>query len=160
MIVVLKRLKNVKVSVSLCTWARYPSLTRIRCFIICELNLGFSVPDLPVVSVSHSNLTVVEGDEVTVICNGSALPIPEVDWAVNGLRSITTQQVYAACSQQRVHSLQRGKLFHIPQIFLVSPLGKDWEICDFRHRNTSTVRQSQKPNKKKYRKSKITLYTF
>ncbi|XP_043980001.1 NT-3 growth factor receptor-like isoform X1 [Gambusia affinis] len=59
---------------------------------ILLLDMNVTNCDLPVVSVSHSNLTVVEGDEVTVICNGSALPIPEVDWAVNGLRSITTQQ--------------------------------------------------------------------
>uniref|UniRef100_A0A3B5LH20 Tyrosine-protein kinase receptor n=1 Tax=Xiphophorus couchianus TaxID=32473 RepID=A0A3B5LH20_9TELE len=60
---------------------------------ILLLDMNVTNCDLPVVSVSHSNLTVVEGDEVTVICNGSALPIPEVDWAVNGLHSITTQQV-------------------------------------------------------------------
>uniref|UniRef100_A0A3B3US42 Tyrosine-protein kinase receptor n=1 Tax=Poecilia latipinna TaxID=48699 RepID=A0A3B3US42_9TELE len=59
---------------------------------ILLLDMNVTNCDLPVVSVSHSNLTVVEGDEVTVICNGSALPIPEVDWAVNGLQSITTQQ--------------------------------------------------------------------
>ncbi|KAM4602813.1 NT-3 growth factor receptor [Polymixia lowei] len=46
--------------------------------------------DLPEISVSHSNLTVLEGDNVTVSCNGSGAPVPEVDWTVAGLHSINT----------------------------------------------------------------------
>lgn len=49
--------------------------------------------DLPDISVSHSNLTVIEGDRVTAICNGSGSPLPEVDWPVNGLHSINAQEV-------------------------------------------------------------------
>jgi len=49
--------------------------------------------DLPDISVSHSNLTVVEGDRVTAICNGSGSPLPEVDWPVTGLHSINAQEV-------------------------------------------------------------------
>ncbi|XP_062857003.1 NT-3 growth factor receptor [Trichomycterus rosablanca] len=48
--------------------------------------------DLPEVSVTHSNLTVMEGDRVTVICNGSGVPVPDVDWIVNSLHSITAHQ--------------------------------------------------------------------
>ncbi|XP_062327858.1 NT-3 growth factor receptor [Osmerus eperlanus] len=46
--------------------------------------------DLPEISVSHSNLTVMEGENVTVSCNGSGAPLPEVDWAVGSLHSINT----------------------------------------------------------------------
>ncbi|XP_030620802.1 NT-3 growth factor receptor isoform X2 [Chanos chanos] len=48
--------------------------------------------DLPNISVTHGNLTVMEGDNVTVSCNGSGSPLPEVDWLVNGLHSINTHQ--------------------------------------------------------------------
>ncbi|XP_067256434.1 NT-3 growth factor receptor isoform X1 [Chanodichthys erythropterus] len=48
--------------------------------------------DLPDISVAHSNLTVMEGDNVTLSCNGSGSPVPEVDWTVNGLHSINTHQ--------------------------------------------------------------------
>uniref|UniRef100_A0A8C2KJG1 receptor protein-tyrosine kinase n=1 Tax=Cyprinus carpio TaxID=7962 RepID=A0A8C2KJG1_CYPCA len=48
--------------------------------------------DLPEISVSHSNLTVIEGDRVTITCNGSGVPVPEVDWTVGGLHSINTHQ--------------------------------------------------------------------
>lgn len=50
--------------------------------------------DLPDISVSHTNLTVIEGDRVTAICNGSGSPLPEVDWPVNGLHSINAQEVW------------------------------------------------------------------
>ncbi|XP_029000689.1 NT-3 growth factor receptor isoform X4 [Betta splendens] len=44
--------------------------------------------DLPEISVSHSTVLVMEGDNVTVSCNGSGSPLPEVDWTVSGLHSI------------------------------------------------------------------------
>ncbi|XP_060924446.1 NT-3 growth factor receptor isoform X3 [Limanda limanda] len=46
--------------------------------------------DLPEISVSHSSVLVMEGDNVTVSCNGSGSPLPEVDWTVSGLNSINT----------------------------------------------------------------------
>lgn len=49
--------------------------------------------DLPEISVSHVNLTVREGDNAVVTCNGSGSPLPDVDWMVNGLQSINTHQV-------------------------------------------------------------------
>lgn len=52
-----------------------------------------SVPDLPEISVSHSSVLVMEGDNVTVSCNGSGSPLPEVDWTVSGLHSINTHLV-------------------------------------------------------------------
>ncbi|KAG7453668.1 NT-3 growth factor receptor-like, partial [Solea senegalensis] len=55
-----------------------------------EMNI--SSCDFPDISVSHSNLTVIEGDRVTAICNGSGSPLPEVDWPVNGLHSISSQE--------------------------------------------------------------------
>ncbi|XP_026860348.1 NT-3 growth factor receptor [Electrophorus electricus] len=48
--------------------------------------------DLPGIKVTHSNLTVMEGDNITVSCNGSGSPLPDVDWTVNGLHSINTHQ--------------------------------------------------------------------
>ncbi|KAM3870036.1 NT-3 growth factor receptor [Diretmus argenteus] len=48
--------------------------------------------DLPEISVSHTNLTVIEGDRLTVTCNGSGSPLPEVDWPVIGMHSINTHQ--------------------------------------------------------------------
>ncbi|XP_056596233.1 NT-3 growth factor receptor isoform X2 [Triplophysa dalaica] len=54
--------------------------------------MNISQCDLPEISVSHSNLTVIEGDSVTVTCNGSGVPVPEVDWTVNGLHAINTHQ--------------------------------------------------------------------
>ncbi|XP_061926565.1 NT-3 growth factor receptor-like [Entelurus aequoreus] len=47
--------------------------------------------DLPEISVSpSSDVLVMEGDNVTVSCNGTAEPTPEVDWTVSGLQSINT----------------------------------------------------------------------
>uniref|UniRef100_A0A3B4FVM5 Tyrosine-protein kinase receptor n=1 Tax=Pundamilia nyererei TaxID=303518 RepID=A0A3B4FVM5_9CICH len=54
-------------------------------------DMNISSCDLPDISVSHSNLTVVEGDQVTAICNGSGSPLPEVDWPVTGLHSINAR---------------------------------------------------------------------
>ncbi|XDV53164.1 hypothetical protein PO909_021742 [Leuciscus waleckii] len=54
--------------------------------------MNISQCDLPEISVSHSNLTVIEGDRVTITCNGSAVPVPEVDWTVGDLHSINTHQ--------------------------------------------------------------------
>uniref|UniRef100_H2MWU2 Tyrosine-protein kinase receptor n=1 Tax=Oryzias latipes TaxID=8090 RepID=H2MWU2_ORYLA len=55
-------------------------------------DMNVSDCELPVVRVSHSNITVVEGAQVTVICNGSGSPLPKMDWPVNGLHSINTQE--------------------------------------------------------------------
>uniref|UniRef100_A0A8C8DFZ9 Tyrosine-protein kinase receptor n=1 Tax=Oryzias sinensis TaxID=183150 RepID=A0A8C8DFZ9_9TELE len=55
-------------------------------------NMNVSDCELPMVRVSHSNITVVEGAQVTVICNGSGSPLPKMDWPVNGLHSINTQE--------------------------------------------------------------------
>ncbi|XP_013884575.1 NT-3 growth factor receptor [Austrofundulus limnaeus] len=66
-------------------------------------NMNISNCDLPVISVSHINLTVVEGDRVTVICNGSGFPLPEVDWPVNDLHSITAQE--ARVYENSIHSI-------------------------------------------------------
>uniref|UniRef100_A0A3Q3J7T5 Tyrosine-protein kinase receptor n=1 Tax=Monopterus albus TaxID=43700 RepID=A0A3Q3J7T5_MONAL len=64
-------------------------------------DMNISSCDLPDINVSHSNLTVVEGDRVTAICNGSGSPLPEVDWPVNGLHSITAK-VY---DNNTIHSI-------------------------------------------------------
>uniref|UniRef100_W5LQ87 Tyrosine-protein kinase receptor n=1 Tax=Astyanax mexicanus TaxID=7994 RepID=W5LQ87_ASTMX len=48
--------------------------------------------DLPDISVTRSNMTVMEGDNITVTCNGSGSPLPDVDWDVSGLHSINTHQ--------------------------------------------------------------------
>ena len=61
--------------------------------IIFSLTVPLCLSDLPDISISHSNLTVIEGDRVTAICNGSGSPLPEVDWPVNGLHSINAQEV-------------------------------------------------------------------
>lgn len=37
----------------------------------------------------------MEGDNITVSCNGSGSPLPDVDWTVKGLHSINTHQVKA-----------------------------------------------------------------
>ncbi|XP_030630609.1 NT-3 growth factor receptor isoform X3 [Chanos chanos] len=54
--------------------------------------MNISNCDLPEISVSHSNLTVTEGDRVSITCNGSGSPLPDVDWRVSGLHSINTHQ--------------------------------------------------------------------
>lgn len=43
--------------------------------------------------MSHVNLTVREGDNAVITCNGSGSPLPDVDWIVTGLQSINTHQV-------------------------------------------------------------------
>lgn len=43
--------------------------------------------------MSHGSVLVTEGDNVTVSCNGSGLPLPDVDWTISGLRSINTHMV-------------------------------------------------------------------
>nr|XP_048721778.1 NT-3 growth factor receptor isoform X3 [Caretta caretta] len=48
--------------------------------------------DLPEISVSHINLTVREGENAVITCNGSGSPLPDVDWTVADLHSITTHQ--------------------------------------------------------------------
>lgn len=55
--------------------------------------LSALLPDLPEISVSHVNLTVREGDNAVITCNGSGSPLPDVDWIVTGLQSINTHQV-------------------------------------------------------------------
>uniref|UniRef100_A0AAZ3PLP6 Ig-like domain-containing protein n=1 Tax=Oncorhynchus tshawytscha TaxID=74940 RepID=A0AAZ3PLP6_ONCTS len=54
--------------------------------------MNISLCDLPDISVTHFNLTVLEGDRVTITCNGSGSPLPEVDWTVIDLHSINTHQ--------------------------------------------------------------------
>ena len=46
--------------------------------------------------MSHANLTVREGDNAVITCNGSGSPLPDVDWIVTGLQSINTHQVGVA----------------------------------------------------------------
>ncbi|XP_032556138.1 NT-3 growth factor receptor isoform X2 [Chiroxiphia lanceolata] len=48
--------------------------------------------DLPEISVSHVNLTVREGENAVITCNGSGSPLPDVDWTVAELHSINTHQ--------------------------------------------------------------------
>ncbi|XP_070828085.1 NT-3 growth factor receptor-like [Chaetodon trifascialis] len=67
-------------------------------------DMNISSCDLPDISVSHSNLTVVEGDRVTAICNGSGSPLPEVDWPVNGLHSINAQEA-RVYDNNTIHSI-------------------------------------------------------
>ncbi|XP_040018844.1 NT-3 growth factor receptor-like [Gasterosteus aculeatus] len=67
-------------------------------------DMNISSCDLPEISVSHSNLTVVEGDQVTAICNGSGSPLPEVDWPVNGLHSINAQEA-RVYDNNTIHSI-------------------------------------------------------
>ncbi|XP_058502447.1 NT-3 growth factor receptor isoform X1 [Solea solea] len=67
-----------------------------------EMNI--SSCDFPDISVSHSNLTVIEGDRVTAICNGSGSPLPEVDWPVNGLHSISSQEA-KVYGNNTIHSI-------------------------------------------------------
>ncbi|KAI4560014.1 hypothetical protein MJT46_012252 [Ovis ammon polii x Ovis aries] len=54
--------------------------------------MNISQCDLPEISVSHANLTVREGDNAVITCNGSGSPLPDVDWMVTGLQSINTHQ--------------------------------------------------------------------
>ncbi|XP_034443234.1 NT-3 growth factor receptor-like [Hippoglossus hippoglossus] len=67
-------------------------------------DMNISSCDLPDISVSHSNLTVIEGDHVTATCNGSGSPLPEVDWPVNGLHSINAQEA-TVFDNNTIHSI-------------------------------------------------------
>ncbi|XP_041966979.1 NT-3 growth factor receptor isoform X1 [Alosa sapidissima] len=68
----------------------------------CNLNtttiplqaMNISHCDLPEVSMTHTSITVTEGDNVTTFCNGTATPIPEVDWNINGLTSTQIHQAH------------------------------------------------------------------
>ncbi|KAG8012276.1 NT-3 growth factor receptor [Nibea albiflora] len=71
---------------------------------ILLLDMNISSCDLPEISVSHSNLTVVEGDRITAICNGSGSPLPEVDWPVSGLHSINAQEA-RVYDNNTIHSI-------------------------------------------------------
>nr|XP_056722076.1 NT-3 growth factor receptor [Euleptes europaea] len=66
-----------------------------------EMNI--SQCDLPEISVSHVNLTVCEGENAVITCNGSGSPLPDVDWMVVNLRSINTHQTNA--NWTNVHSI-------------------------------------------------------
>ncbi|XP_063170255.1 NT-3 growth factor receptor isoform X2 [Candoia aspera] len=68
---------------------------------IQELNI--SQCDLPEISVNHVNLTVCEGENAVITCNGSGSPLPDVDWIVVNLRSINTHQTNA--NWTNVHSI-------------------------------------------------------
>lgn len=67
-------------------------------------DMNISGCELPDISVSHSNLTVVEGDRVVATCNGTGSPLPEVDWPVTGLQSVSTQE--AALYENTIHSIK------------------------------------------------------
>ncbi|KAM7002473.1 NT-3 growth factor receptor-like isoform 3-T3 [Tautogolabrus adspersus] len=67
-------------------------------------DMNISSCDLPDISVSHSNVTVIEGDRVTAICNGSGSPLPEVDWPVNGLHSSNAQEA-RVYDNNTIHSI-------------------------------------------------------
>ncbi|XP_057693515.1 NT-3 growth factor receptor-like [Corythoichthys intestinalis] len=56
-----------------------------------EMNI--SKCDLPGITVSHSNLTVKEGESVTTTCNGSGSPLPEVTWRVPDLHLSDPEEV-------------------------------------------------------------------
>ncbi|XP_041074043.1 NT-3 growth factor receptor-like isoform X1 [Polyodon spathula] len=66
-------------------------------------DMNITLCDLPEISVSHSNLTVMEGERVVVTCNGSGSPLPDVDWIVTGLHSINTHQTNV--NWPNVHSI-------------------------------------------------------
>uniref|UniRef100_A0A670Y6A9 Tyrosine-protein kinase receptor n=1 Tax=Pseudonaja textilis TaxID=8673 RepID=A0A670Y6A9_PSETE len=68
---------------------------------IQELNINQC--DLPEISVSHVNLTVCEGENAVITCNGSGSPLPDVDWIVVNLHSINTHQTNA--NWTNVHSI-------------------------------------------------------
>ncbi|KFQ37995.1 NT-3 growth factor receptor, partial [Mesitornis unicolor] len=61
--------------------------------IILLREMNITQCDLPEISVSHVNLTVREGENAVITCNGSGSPLPDVDWTVADLHSINTHQV-------------------------------------------------------------------
>ncbi|XP_076878695.1 LOW QUALITY PROTEIN: NT-3 growth factor receptor [Brachyhypopomus gauderio] len=65
--------------------------------------MNISHCDPPEISVTHGNLSVIEGDHVTIICNGSGIPVPDVDWKVSSLHSISAHQ--AVQYPTNVHSI-------------------------------------------------------
>nr|CAA42202.1 tryrosine kinase C truncated form [Gallus gallus] len=60
--------------------------------VILLRNMNITQCDLPEISVSHVNLTVREGENAVITCNGSGSPLPDVDWTVADLHSINTHQ--------------------------------------------------------------------
>uniref|UniRef100_A0A669PD33 Tyrosine-protein kinase receptor n=1 Tax=Phasianus colchicus TaxID=9054 RepID=A0A669PD33_PHACC len=60
--------------------------------IILLQDMNITQCDLPEISVSHVNLTVREGENAVITCNGSGSPLPDVDWTVADLHSINTHQ--------------------------------------------------------------------
>ncbi|RMB94303.1 hypothetical protein DUI87_29111 [Hirundo rustica rustica] len=60
--------------------------------IITLKEMNITQCDLPEISVSHVNLTVREGENAVITCNGSGSPLPDVDWTVAELHSINTHQ--------------------------------------------------------------------
>uniref|UniRef100_A0A3P8UMU9 Ig-like domain-containing protein n=1 Tax=Cynoglossus semilaevis TaxID=244447 RepID=A0A3P8UMU9_CYNSE len=106
-------------------------------------DMNISSCDLPDISVSHSNLTVIEGDRVTAICNGSGSPLPEVDWPVNGLHSINAQEV--RCEHALIH--QDGLNSFPPSIIRLKEPERRHDTCiEF------TVRGSPHPTLRWFRK--------
>uniref|UniRef100_A0AAY4DKF0 receptor protein-tyrosine kinase n=1 Tax=Denticeps clupeoides TaxID=299321 RepID=A0AAY4DKF0_9TELE len=80
--------------------------------LFCRLNDSSLIPlqemivpncDLPEISVTHSDLKVIEGDRVTITCNGTGLPVPDVDFDVSALTSINQHQ--AKIYYPDVHSI-------------------------------------------------------
>nr|XP_057943217.1 NT-3 growth factor receptor-like [Doryrhamphus excisus] len=54
--------------------------------------MSISKCDLPEIAISHSVLTVKEGDNITATCIGSGSPLPEVDWPMNALHTFELQE--------------------------------------------------------------------
>ncbi|KFO64019.1 NT-3 growth factor receptor, partial [Corvus brachyrhynchos] len=81
--------------------------------IITLKEMNITQCDLPEISVSHVNLTVREGENAVITCNGSGSPLPDVDWTVAELHSINTHQVGAAAPQC---CLCPKQLLGVPQV--------------------------------------------
>ena len=59
-----------------------------------------SRPDLPTVSVSSRPVVVVEGEDVTLVCNTTGRPAPSVEWTKSGVVLSSTSNLLL-CNVQR-----------------------------------------------------------